>query len=504
MARLKASPNTNQVQTGILVLLRIAVGWHFLYEGLSKVLNPGWTSQDYLASASGLFSPVFQWMAETPAVLRVVDFLNMWGQIFVGLGLMLGVFTQTACIAGIALLALYYIANPPAYSIVNTNLVELIALAVLAAVPTGRIIGIDRLLARRRSTDTAPKEPEQAVDLPVEDRDPGTPLTDRREMIKGLAGIPFVVALGSVTAAKEVWLSNEEKDLVDAFSGASRKPFTFQTLAQLEGQVPTAKIGDKEVSRIILGGNIICGFAHARDLIYVSELVLAYHTPDKIYESLMLAEKCGINTILTHPSIAPAINGYWKHYGGKIQFLADCGWMEGTDTLGAIDYSIDHGATMCYLQGEIADELVEKGDWDYINKCIERVRDAGLPMGIGAHRINTLRAIAEKGISPDFWMKTFHHHDYWSAKHPEWHDNIYCYNPAETIEFMRERKEPWIAFKTMAAGSVHAEEAFRYAFESGADFICAGMYDFQMVEDSNYALAILKDKALRRERPWMA
>jgi hypothetical protein len=427
------------------------------------------------------------------------------GANLIGLGLMLGgAFTQTACIAGMALLALYYIANPPTYSIVNTNLLELMALGVLAAIPTGRIIGIDRLLARRRSTDATSEEPQQAVDLPVENRDPGSPLMDRREMIKGLAGIPFVAALGSLTAAKEIWLSNEEKDLVDAFSGASRKTFTTQTLAQLEGQVPAARIGGKEVSRIILGGNIICGFAHARDLIYVSELVRAYHSPGKIYESLMLSEKCGINTILTHPSIAPAINAYWKHYGGKIQFLADCGWMTGTDTLGAIDYSIDHGAAICYLQGEIADSLVKKGEWDYINKCIEKVRDAGLPMGIGAHRIETLRAIADKGISPDFWMKTFHHHNYWSAKHPEWHDNKYCYSPQETIEFMRERKEPWIAFKTMAAGSVLPEEAFQYAFESGADFICAGMYDFQMVEDSNHALAILNNKDMKRERPWMA
>ena len=178
--------------------------------------------------------------------------------------------------------------------------------------------------------------------------------------------------------------------------------------------------------------------------------------------------------------------------------------MEGTDTLGAIDYSIDHRAAICYLQGERADDLVKKGDWDYINKCIERVREAGLPMGIGAHRIETLRAIAEKGISPDFWMKTFHHHNYWSAKHPEWHDNKYCFNPGETIEFMRERKEPWIAFKTMAAGSVKPKEAFQYAFESGADFICAGMYDFQMVEDTNHALSILNNKSLKRERPWMA
>jgi uncharacterized membrane protein YphA (DoxX/SURF4 family) len=500
----KISQNKNQLQLGILVVLRITIGWHFLYEGLSKVLNPGWSAKDYLVSATWWFSDVFHWIAETPAILSTIDFINVWGQVFIGLALMLGVFTQTACIAGIILLALYYIAHPPAYSIVNTNLVEMIALSMLAAIPTGKVIGIDRLLTRLRSTDAKAKEPQQAIDIPVANRLPGGPLTDRREVIKGLAGIPFVAALGSLAAAKDLWLSNEEKDLVDAFSGASRKPFTFQRLDQLEGQVPTVKLAGKEVSRIILGGNIICGFAHARDLIYVSELVRAYHSPDKIYESLMLAEKCGVNTILTHPSIAPAINAYWKHYGGKIQFLADCGWMEGTDTLGAIDYAIDHGASICYLQGEKADELVQKENWDYIHQCIEKVRNAGLPMGIGAHRISTLKSISEKGISPDFWMKTFHHHNYWSAKHPVWHDNKYCNNPEDTVEFMRERKEPWIAFKTMAAGSVQPEEAFRFAFESGADFICAGMYDFQMVEDCNHALKILNDKNLKRERPWMA
>jgi hypothetical protein len=263
-------------------------------------------------------------------------------------------------------------------------------------------------------------------------------------------------------------------------------------------------LGGKEVSRIILGGNIICGFAHSRDLIYVSSLVRAYHTPEKIFESLLLSEKCGINTILTHPSIAPAINAYWKQYGGKIQFLADCGWMEGTDTLGAIEYAIDHGAGLCYLQGEIADRMVRKGDWDTMERCIQRVRDARLPMGIGAHRIETLRAIVDHGIAPDFWMKTFHPYTYWSARHPEEHDNKYCYKPEDTVAFMEERPEPWIAFKVMAAGAVKPAEAFRYAFEKGADFICAGMYDFQMVEDANLAAAILADTNLTRHRPWAA
>jgi uncharacterized membrane protein YphA (DoxX/SURF4 family) len=495
---MERSPTATQM--GILSLLRIAIGWHFLSEGLGKLLDGGWTARDYIATADGPAAGVFRWMAESPLVLSAVDFVNIWGLVLIGLGLMLGLLTQVACVAGVVLLASYYVAHPPAY-LVSPILVEMLALVGLATVPTGRVYGIDRLVALRPPGQQTEEAPRQAVEGPLEDREPGAPLADRRDVLKGLSGVPFVAAFGAVTGARQVWLSNEERNLVDAFSGASRKPLALTTLADLKGQIPSGTIRGKQISRIILGGNIICGFAHSRDLIYVSSLVRAYHTPEKILESLMLAEKCGINTILTHPSIADAINLYWKRYGGKIQFLADCGWMEGTDTLGAIDYAIDKGASICYLQGEIADKLVREDSWDYIDKCIERVRRAGLPMGVGAHHIETLRAIAEHGIAPDFWMKTFHSDGYWSHRHPEEHDNKYCYSAAETVAFMNEREEPWIAFKVMAAGSVPPKEAFRYAFESGADYICAGMYDFQMVEDANIALETLAETQ-ERPRRW--
>jgi len=103
-------------------------------------------------------------------------------------------------------------------------------------------------------------------------------------------------------------------------------------------------------------------------------------------------------------------------------------------------------------------------------------------------------------------MKTLHHHNYWSAKAETWHDNKYCFDPQRTIDFIASRPEPVIAFKTMAAGSIHPKDAFRYAFENGADFICAGIYDFQMVEDCNIAHDILNDKKLAhmRTREWRA
>jgi len=138
-------------------------------------------------------------------------------------------------------------------------------------------------------------------------------------------------------------------------------------------------------------------------------------------------------------------------------------------------------------------------------QIVDLVRQNGILAGIGAHKIETIRACMEAGFEPDFWMKTFHHRNYWSAKHPIWYDNLYCESAEETAAYMATVKQPWIAFKTMAAGAIHPREAFRFAFESGADFVCAGMYDFQMVEDVNITLDILGgDLDRKRPRPWRA
>jgi len=236
------------------------------------------------------------------------------------------------------------------------------------------------------------------------------------------------------------------------------------------------------------------------DLIYASNLVQAYHTRSKIWETLHIAEQCGVNTLLTNPKLCDVINEYWKKGYGKIQFISECG---GSDILTGIKISIDNGATACYIHGGIADGLAEKGNWDMMAKALKSIKTNRIPAGIGGHNLETIKGSVEHGLEPDFWMKTLHHHKYWSAGHPIWHDNMYCFNPEETIAYMKTLKEPWIAFKTLAAGAIHPKDGFRYAFENGADFICAGMYDFQMVKDANYVLDILNSD-LKRERQWRA
>jgi thiosulfate dehydrogenase [quinone] large subunit len=145
-----------------LVALRLLVGWHFLYEGIVKVLNPKWTSLGYLMDSQGWFASLFHSMAGSADTLSVVNFLNEWGLILIGLSLVLGCLTRVGCIGGILLLFFYYLSHPPfigsdelfmlpregSYLWVDRNLIEIVTLAVLYAFPTSGVFGLDGYLLR--------------------------------------------------------------------------------------------------------------------------------------------------------------------------------------------------------------------------------------------------------------------------------------------------------------------------------------------------------------------
>ncbi len=166
----------NRSQQTALVVLRTLIGWHFLYEGFAKILWPAWSrdgsplarfsSASYLRASSGPFADLFRGLADL-SFLPWLDQLMAWSLLLVGLGLMLGLFTQLACAAAVALLALFYLSWLPTrgvyepgaegnYLLVNKNLIEAAAVGVVFFFRTGRIAGLDLLRGRERARPMRP------------------------------------------------------------------------------------------------------------------------------------------------------------------------------------------------------------------------------------------------------------------------------------------------------------------------------------------------------------
>lgn len=330
---------------------------------------------------------------------------------------------------------------------------------------------------------------------------------DRREALKTIITGSAAFAAGVALTSREEEILAQQlsgngkkpdvKDVeVDALSGASRTHTNWAKFADLKKPMSKGTIKGLDFSRIIMGGNLVGGWAHARDLMYVSELVKAYHTRDKIIATFKMGEACGINAYLGHHSHIGIMTDYWDNADGTMRYIADCWSLE--DALKCLD----KGASALYIQGETNDRLVREGKFDEIVAFVDRMRKEKAVVGLGGHRLETIKACVEKGIEPDFWMKTIHHDRYWSrmADKPE-HDNVYCREPQETKEFMATLKQPWIGFKVLAAGAIMPRDGFRFAFESGADFLCVGMYDFQIVDDVNICMDLLESN-VKRKRPW--
>jgi uncharacterized membrane protein YphA (DoxX/SURF4 family) len=496
----------------LITILRAAIGWHFLYEGLTKILAGNWSASGYLLGTSGFLSGFYHSLAQSPVLLKLVDLMNMYGLLLIGIALFIGLFIRFAAWAGIILLTLYYFAYPPFGSplldlseghlfIVNRQLIEALALLfILLSKDKG--YNLDELFAWF-SLSRSKKSREEGGIAPV----------SRREALRNLVTLPFLGFLG--------WgaFRNYHAYGADVMSGATVQ-LKQTALSELKGTLPKGKIGNHEISRLIMGGNLIGGWAHSRDLIYVPSLFKAYNTEKKVYETLMLCENAGINTInIGYPS-NPLIQKYKKFTGSRIKVISQVHPnMETGDYYEFINKAIDFGVDIVQVQGNWCDWLVRDKKPEIIGKMLDRIRSQGYTAGLGAHTVDSMIACEGQGIIPDYYMQTMHHDNYWSAHprenriafevdgdknldHNRFHDNCFCLFPDRTVEFVNRTKVPVMGFKVLAAGAIEPKDGFKWAFENGADFICVGMFDFQVVENVNIALETLSN--LNRSRGWFA
>ncbi|MCX5758123.1 MAG: hypothetical protein NTU83_06385 [Candidatus Hydrogenedentes bacterium] len=297
-----------------------------------------------------------------------------------------------------------------------------------------------------------------------------------------------------------------------AAEAALAQPVAPGNSAPVESGLPCGKIGNLAVSRLLLGGNLLTHYTHSRDLQYVYTLCAHYNTEQKILDTLKLAEQNGINTLVVHTAggIVDILKKHRHEQGGKMQWII-CPTAEVAEDMSAYTKMVrelaDNGTDAIYLWGVTADRLLGQGKVDLIAKAVDVAKEQGVPSGVGAHDLNVVIECEKAKVGADFYIKTFHHHEYPSAPKsgqisaPTSESPAYwCRNPQDVIDVMKGVEKPWIAFKVMAAGAIPPKDAFHYAFTHGADHVLAGMFDFEIAEDVSIARELLAN--VNRERPW--
>jgi hypothetical protein len=321
----------------------------------------------------------------------------------------------------------------------------------------------------------------------------------------------------------------EEKALLEHQAIAAQNDPTKKKKEEPINGMANGKIGNIEISRVIIGSNLFGGGAHARNLKYVSELMARYFTDEKIMDTLQLCEENGINTNIGAPEL---VNMYNKERGGRMKCMAQLepgrhNWNDDKNTDGTIsitkkdiqetvESAAEQGCVGAHLQGGRGDRWVRMKRLDMIQEFVSCVRKNGMLAGIGGHDKRVPFECEKAGIDCDYYFKTIHPDSYWGAIPEEQkkpflvdsfapgdHDCMWEQWPHETIEVMKNIKKPWIGYKVLAAGAIHPTEGFKFAFENGVDFVCVGMFDWQVRDNVETAIEILAaEKTKNRTRKW--
>lgn len=133
-----------------LVLIRVVLGAQFLLSGWTKLTNETWSATGYLSQATGPFAEWFLSLVGNP----LVDSLNIYGQIAIGLALILGIFVRPAAVAGLILMGLYYLAQfeqNTAHGLIDDHVVYACLFLLMMAGGFGQIWGLDGMIGRQPS-----------------------------------------------------------------------------------------------------------------------------------------------------------------------------------------------------------------------------------------------------------------------------------------------------------------------------------------------------------------
>jgi hypothetical protein len=277
------------------------------------------------------------------------------------------------------------------------------------------------------------------------------------------------------------------------------KAFPKQVPASKGEPLPTIRLGDKKVTRLIVGGNPIGGYAYATEKL--RQHMLAYFTPERTAEFLVHCESQGITTFQSHdsPTVRTALN-MARDRGSKIQWILLTSRLEHAIPKELLDLK---PIAICHHGGR-TDTLFLEGKPEVIRDFVKLVKDTGLTAGVSTHSPQNLARIEDSAWENDFYMTCFYNLDRTPEQvrqfvKEETVDPLHFLvaDPARMTRQIRQVKKPCLGFKILAAGrlckdSQQVEQAFKFAYQNikPSDGVIVGMYPVfsdEAKEDAEFA-----------------
>lgn len=150
----------SKLDRSVIFILRILMGWTFLYAGAWQI----WDNFDTAGFLNHVvtFHAFFSIFAQ-PAVLPLTDVMVKWGHLLIGLSLLSGLLVRVSGPFGVLLMITYYFAHmkfpyieEPVNFLVDYHLVYATVIVWLVAHRAGHVWGLDGLVERLRWTDYFP------------------------------------------------------------------------------------------------------------------------------------------------------------------------------------------------------------------------------------------------------------------------------------------------------------------------------------------------------------
>jgi hypothetical protein len=254
-------------------------------------------------------------------------------------------------------------------------------------------------------------------------------------------------------------------------------------------EIPKIRLGNSQiqVTRLISGGNPLCGNSHFSDEMDIE--MRAYYTADNVVRFLHRLESAGVNALQARGDYHRILHWLelFRREGGELHWIAQTA-SEMSDVFQNIRILSAAGAAAIYHHGTQTDKFWMEGTIDRVQDYLKCMRDAGVQVGLGTHIPEVIEYAEGKEWDIDFYMASFYN---LSRKPRESalvspgprSDEFLDGDPRRMCEVIKQTDKTCLAFKILAASRSCANQsdvaaAFKFAFShiKPKDAVVVGMY----------------------------